>query len=87
MLRRLAFFAQLSRRVSLRGLLTSAELAAGLEARVGLLALVVVLLTTEPAQRVCLVVSFSLSLSSTSYTLQTNESEQPRRANHLPYFL
>ena len=71
MLRRLAFFAQLSRRVSNPGLLTSAELAAWIKARVCLLALVVVLFTTEPAQRVCLVVSFTLCLSTTSYTLQT----------------
>ena len=77
MLRRLAFFAQLSRRVIKLRLLTSAELAAWIEARVCLLALVVVLLTTEPAQRVSLVVSFTLCLSTTSYTLQSFRVRHP----------
>ena len=49
--------------------LTSAELAAWLQRRISLLRLVVVLLSTESAERVCLVVSFTLSLSSASYTL------------------
>ena len=66
--------------------LTSAELAACLQARVSLAGLVIVLLSTESAERVCLVVSFTLSLSSTSYTLHKTKVS-PRRDNRLTILL
>ena len=49
--------------------LTATELSACAETRVSVLLLVPVLLIVESAERVTLVVSFSLSLSSTSFSL------------------